>query len=59
MALTDSVRDSVNFKAELHRGSRVWVSRLIRWQFKIESNWVLKAAVHVAEVFAHEIFYVR
>jgi len=39
--------ESVSFKAKVQRGNRVQVPRLIRWQFKLEPEQVLKVTVKV------------
>jgi hypothetical protein len=35
----------VNFQTVLEKGSRLQVPKLIRWQFKMEQNQVLKVSV--------------
>lgn len=37
----------VTFKAVLQKGNRVQIPRLIRWQFKLEPEQVLKATVAI------------
>lgn len=47
----------VSFKAVLQKGNRVQIPRLIRWQFKMESEQVLQVTVAVDVV--GENFYAR
>ena len=56
MPLTEPVR----FNAVLEKGNRVQVPRLIRWQFKMEPQQVLKVKVKVGHSFGNEeTFYAR
>jgi hypothetical protein len=48
----------VAFKAVLQKGNRVQIPRLIRWQFKLEPEQILKATVSPRGTFGiHETFY--
>jgi hypothetical protein len=50
----------VSFKTMLQRGNRVQVSKVVRWQFKMDTEQVLKVSVHAVNVFSGwEIFYAR
>jgi hypothetical protein len=35
----------------LQKGNRVQVSKVVRWQFKMDTEQVLKVSVHVVDVF--------
>ena len=41
-----TLTEKVTFKAFLQKGDRVQVPKLIRWQFKMESNQVLNVGVN-------------
>jgi bifunctional DNA-binding transcriptional regulator/antitoxin component of YhaV-PrlF toxin-antitoxin module len=48
------------FKAVLEKGHRVQVPRIVRWQFKLETNQVLCVTVRAIESFVdEERFYAR
>jgi hypothetical protein len=50
----------VTFKTMLQRGNRVQVPRLIRWQFKMETNQVLKVGVNAINLWTGwQFFYAR
>jgi hypothetical protein len=52
--------EPVSFKAALQKENRVQVPKLIRWQFKMETQQVLKVAVKVAGSFGdREMFHAR
>jgi hypothetical protein len=52
--------EPVSFNAVLQKGNRVQVPRLIRWQFKMEPQQVLKVKVKVGHSFGNEeTFYAR
>jgi bifunctional DNA-binding transcriptional regulator/antitoxin component of YhaV-PrlF toxin-antitoxin module len=42
----------VSFKTVLQRGSRVQVPKLVRWQFKMDAEQVLKVAVDAVNVWS-------
>ena len=44
------------FKAVLQRGNRVQVPRLLRWQYRMESDQVLSVEVRYVEGFGSERF---
>jgi hypothetical protein len=50
--------ESVDFKAILQKGNRIQIPRLIRWQYKMEPNQVLKVKVKT-ERWREEEFYAR
>lgn len=37
--------EEINFKATLQKGNRIQIPRLLRWQFKLEPQQVLKITV--------------
>ena len=43
--------EKVNFKTPLQRGNRVQIPKLIRWQFKLETDQVLKVTVNAYGLF--------
>jgi len=49
----------VEFKTRLQKGNRIQVPRLIRWQFKLEPDQVLKIEISSASCFVmgRETFY--
>ena len=50
----------VSFKAALQRGNRIQVPKLIRWQFKLEPQQVLKVTVDLEELgYGTEEFYAK
>jgi DNA-binding transcriptional regulator/RsmH inhibitor MraZ len=50
----------VSFKTMLQRGNRVQVPKVVRWQFKMESEQVLKVTVNALNVWSGwETFYAR
>jgi hypothetical protein len=50
----------VSFKTMLQRGNRVQVPKVVRWQFKMDSEQVLKVTVNALNVFSGwETFYAR
>ena len=50
----------VSFKTVLQKGNRVQVPRVIRWQFKMEPDQVLKITVNAVGFFGGwEIFYAQ
>ena len=52
--------EKVTFKTMLQRGNRVQMPRLIRWQFKLEADQVLKVGVDLANVWAGwQFFYAK
>jgi len=52
--------ERVEFKARLQKGNRVQLPKLVRWQFKLETNQVLKVTVTAINVFGGwETFYGR
>jgi hypothetical protein len=50
--------ESVDFKAVLQRGNRIQIPRLIRWQYRMEPDQVLKVKVKT-ESWREEEFYAR
>jgi hypothetical protein len=51
---------TVSFKAVLQKGNRVQVPKLIRWQFKLEPQQVLKVEVKPGGPFGNEeTFYAK
>jgi len=55
-----SLTEPVSFNTVLQKGNPVQVPRLIRWQFKMEPQQVLKAKVKVGHSFGNEeTFYAR
>lgn len=56
MPLTERVK----FKMVLQKGNRVQVPKVIRWQFKMDSEQVLKVTVNALNVWSGwETFYAR
>ncbi len=52
--------EKVTFKAKLQKGNRVQVPKLIRWQFKLETDQVLKISVKPINMWVSgELFYVK
>jgi hypothetical protein len=52
--------EEVSFKAVLQKGNRVQIPKLIRWQFKMESQQVLKVTVKAGDSFgSEETFYAK
>ena len=50
----------VSFKTMLQKGNRVQVPKVVRWQFKMESEQVLKVTVNALNVWSGwETFYAR
>jgi len=50
----------VTFKTMLQRGNRVQVPRLIRWQFKMETDQVLKVGVNAISMWTSwQFFYAK
>ena len=50
----------VSFKTVLQKGNRVQVPKVVRWQFKMESEQVLKVTVNALNVWSGwETFYAR
>jgi hypothetical protein len=50
----------VSFKTMLQRGNRVQVPKVVRWQFKMDSEQVLKVTVNALNVWSGwETFYAR
>ena len=50
----------VSFKTMLQKGNRVQVPRVVRWQFKMDTEQVLKVTVTAFNVFSGwETFYAR
>ena len=50
----------VSFKTMLQKGNRVQVPKVVRWQFKMESEQVLKVTVNALNVWSGwESFYAR
>ena len=50
----------VSFKTMLQKGYRVQVPKVVRWQFKMESEQVLKVTVNALNVWSGwETFYAR
>ncbi len=47
---------SVGFKAKLQKGNRFHIPRLIRWQFKMETNQILTITIRVCETGTEEEF---
>ena len=43
--------ENVEFKAELQKGNRIQIPRLIRWQFKLKPTQVLKVKVEPVDAF--------
>lgn len=50
---------TVEFRAVLQKGHRFQVPRLIRWEFKMEPNQVLRVRVGLANGYHHEYFFGR
>jgi hypothetical protein len=51
--------ESVSFKAVLLRRNRVQIPRLLRWQYRMEADQVLKVNIRIAGSFGGEKFLVR
>ena len=50
----------VSFKTVLQKGNRVQVPKVVRWQFKMDTEQVLKVTVNALNVWSGwEIFYAR
>ena len=50
----------VTFKTMLQRGNRVQIPKLIRWQFKMEPNQVLKVGVNAIGIWTGwQFFYAK
>ena len=50
----------VTFKTMLQRGNRVQVPKLVRWQFKMETNQVLKVGVSAINLWTGwQFFYAK
>jgi hypothetical protein len=50
----------VSFKTVLQRGNRVQVPKLVRWQFKMDTEQVLKVAVNAVNVWSGgQTFYTK
>ena len=50
----------VSFKTVLQKGNRVQVPKALRWQFKMDTEQVLKVSVHAVNVWSGwEIFYAK
>ena len=50
----------VTFKTVLQRGNRVQVPKLVRWQFKMEPNQILKVGVNALNVYTSwQFFYAK
>ena len=51
----------VTFKTMLQRGNRIQVPKRVRWQFKMDSEQVLKVSVNVVRLFTlgWESFYAQ
>ena len=50
----------VSFKTVLQKGNRVQVPKVVRWQFKMDSEQVLKVGLHAVNVWSGwETFYAR
>jgi hypothetical protein len=50
----------VSFKTVLQKGNRVQVPKVVRWQFKMDSEQVLKVTVNALNVWSGwETFYAR
>ena len=50
----------VSFKTVLQRGNRVQVPKLVRWQFKMETNQVLKVGVNAVNLWTGwQFFYAQ
>ena len=50
----------VTFKTMLQRGNRVQVPKLVRWQFKMETNQVLKVGVSAINLWSGwQFFYAK
>ena len=49
---------AVTFKATLQKGNRIQIPRLIRWQYKLEPQQVLKVNVTTSQSIAWEEFHV-
>jgi hypothetical protein len=50
---------AVEFKAVLQKGNRFQVPRLVRWEFKLEPDQVLRVRVESAEGYYREYFFGR
>ena len=52
--------EPVNFKTMLQKGNCVQVPKLVRWQFKMDTEQVLKVTVNAVNVWSGgQIFYAR
>jgi hypothetical protein len=52
--------EKVAFKTVLQKGNRVQVPKLVRWQFKMEPEQVLKVGVHLMDSWlARQYFYAK
>jgi hypothetical protein len=52
--------EKVTFKTVLQKGNRVQVPRLIRWQFKMETDQVLKVWVNIVDLWTSwQFFYAK
>lgn len=49
----------VGFKAKVQKGNRVQIPRLIRWEFKLEPEQVLRVTVNLVDSYAKEEFFAR
>jgi hypothetical protein len=50
----------VSFKTMLQKGNRVQVPKVVRWQFKMDTEQVLKVSVHAVNVWSDwQTFYAR
>ena len=50
----------VSFKTMLQKGNRVQVPRVVRWQFKMDPEQILKVTVNALNVFSDwQTFYAR
>ena len=55
-----TLTQKVSFKTMLQKGNRVQVPKVVRWQFKMESEQVLKVTVNALDVWSGwETFYAR
>jgi hypothetical protein len=50
---------AVEFRAVLQKGNRFQVPKVIRWEFKMETNQVLRVRVGRANGYDHEYFFGR
>jgi hypothetical protein len=49
----------VTFKAQLQKGNRIQVPKLIRWLHKLEPTQILKVTINVVDAFDEETFITR